>query len=187
MWDAMPGSADWLTLPYHSPMVLLLALLQGVLCCEQWCVAVGATPPIRVREEEERVEGGCWWGFLSWDATRRKEQVAAVCREGHDHGELLWTRGRQAGPFLPQEGHGMVRDWQWLCRTRTCHCFCSFTSWPRASAREQLGASGRFLKTGLAMLALFCSCYFGPPPASSPAKDSLCPSKGRPGSFYIGR
>lgn len=54
----------------------------------------------------------------------------------------------------------------------------------RDSAREQVGASGRFLKTGLAMPALFCSCYLGPPPASSPPPQELAlPFQGEIGQF----
>lgn len=41
--------------------------------------------PIRAREEE-RVWEAVGGGLLGLDATRRKEQVAAVCREGRDHG-----------------------------------------------------------------------------------------------------
>lgn len=78
MWAAMPGSADWLTLPHHSPVDPLLALLQGVLCCEQLWVAVGATSPIRVWEE------GC--GGLLVGTSWAWMQQGGKNREGRDHG-----------------------------------------------------------------------------------------------------
>lgn len=73
--------------------------------------------------------------------------------------ELLWTRGRQAGLLLACEGHGVVRGVTVAPLRWNIPCFGCFTAQAGGQCpREQVGASERFLKTGLVIPIYCCSC-----------------------------
>lgn len=86
-----------------------------------------------------------------------KNRCLPICRERpHPRVELLWARGRQAGLLLAwgSERGGRGPPIQEHATLLLLHCLGR-----GQHQRQQVGASGRLLKTGFAIPVHFCYCY----------------------------